>query len=155
MTTQPGRSNRLSASSVILLMALTAALTTAMLQLVVRGGRVLVLGRLEVVSPDSIWVAPIAESVFFALVSLPFLALTLIRPSRLVTVIAVFAFAATAFFLAGLQTRWIYQWACLALAIGAAWRVASYWRRQPERASLRARQAALALATVFGIGTAL
>ena len=151
--TQPRRANRLTESGIILLVALTAALTTAMLQLVVRGGRVLV-GRLEVVGPDSIWMAPIAESVFFAMISLPFLALTLIRPSRLVTVIAVFALVAKAFFLAGLQTRWIYQWACLALAIGVAWRVASYWRRKPELASLRTQTTALALAAIFGIGTA-
>jgi phosphoglycerol transferase MdoB-like AlkP superfamily enzyme len=154
-TTQTGRPGRISGTGTILLMALSAALVTATLQLIVRGGRVLVLGRLEVVSPDSIWMAPIAESGFFLLVALPFLLLTLLRPARVVTLLAVFVFTALACFLAGLQTRWMYQWACLALAIGAGWRLASYWRHHPERAWVNARRASTSLAALFGIGTAI
>lgn len=134
-------------------LAVAGALITAACNVVMGWGRVLALQTYEIVTPDLVWMAPLAELIVFLSLAVPFTLLAMFgRRTSAVERLAVLFFVSLATFLSLLRVPELHQYTSLVLALGVGWRLVQVWKNHPTIVRKWAARSGVGLSILFAIG---
>lgn len=138
-----------------LLMSVWFGLITGLGEVALQGIRKLFLNRIIRLSPDIVWMAPLADVILFAIPGLILFLVALWVSSRNLLRIGVFIFAFLGYLSGLLMTNWLHYSAVLVLAAGLAVQTARFISTQPRQFHSLVRQTTgwmLALVAALTVG---